>query len=127
MRNLLRRTRFTIARLAAAIALIAATVGVIMPSPANAAADWTWPLQASNVWTNGWANVRSCDRTTCSVVFQLYGPAYSPVDMLCWEDGQWANGNYYTNRWFYIYSLTARRYGYINASLVYNQVKVGSC
>jgi hypothetical protein len=87
----------------------------------------SWPSHPSNVWTNGWAAVRSCDSTGCGAEFYLYGPAYSPVYMLCWIDGQWADGNYWTNRWFYIYAPTANRYGYINASLVYNQAASPHC
>lgn len=120
MRNMLKKSRFRVAKLGAAAAIIAAVVGVSMPSPASAAAS-------SYVWTNGWANVRGCQSTDCYIAFQLWGPSKPPVDMICWIDGQWADGNYSTNRWFYIYAPTTGRYGYINASLVYNQIGVRSC
>ncbi|MEA2492879.1 MAG: hypothetical protein QOJ29_790, partial [Thermoleophilaceae bacterium] len=106
-----------------AVALVGASalaMGVLAPTSANAAT--AWPSHASYTWANyngGWTNMRSCPSTACGVVVSLYG--WQPVYMLCYTDSQWAFGNYWTNRWFYVYAPWANRYGYINASLVYEQ------
>lgn len=91
---------------------------------APAAAATAWPSHSSYVWTSGgWSNVRGCASTACSVKFSLANG--SSVWMLCWTDGQWAYGNYGSNRWFYIWS--ANRTGYIHSSLVYNQASAPRC
>lgn len=74
--------------------ILAGSIGTGLTAASPASAATSWPNQASNVWTNGWAAVRSCPSTNCGARFYLYGPAYPPVYMLCWVNAQWANGNY---------------------------------
>ena len=49
-----------------------------------------------------------------------------PVGMLCWEDGQWTNLAYRTNRWFEVKSAA---YGifWAPASEINNQIKTPQC
>jgi hypothetical protein len=102
--------------LLAAVAL--ATVP--MAQPAEAAGPYVYSNSTSSV------NLRNCAYPTtrgCGVMGTL--PNGTSVTMLCWWNGDWAYGNYSTNRWFKI------RYNggnaLIHASLVYNQVGVPLC
>lgn len=48
----------------------------------------------------------------------------------CYRDGDWATGNYRSNRWFYVYvHLSNGRLGYffVHSSYVYNQTRVPAC
>lgn len=58
-------------------------------------------------------------------------PNGTQLIMICWRDSVWMNGNYWTNRWFYVTALVGGRYynpsGYIHASLVANQATVPWC
>lgn len=51
----------------------------------------------------------------------------------CWEDGDWATGNYATDRWFEVYvtenpdGYYSPKWLYVHASYVYNQVIVPKC
>ena len=49
-----------------------------------------------------------------------------PAGMLCWEDGQWTNLGYSTNRWF---KMTSAAYGifWAPASEVINQIGTPHC
>lgn len=105
----------------------AAVAAAVVGAAADASASTAWPSHASYTWTNhndGWANVRACPNTGCSFRFALYD---APVYMLCYTDAQWAYGNYWTNRWFYVYAPGPGRYGYISASLVYDQARSPRC
>jgi hypothetical protein len=106
-------------------AALAGTVGVASPASATTA----WPSHSSYLWANGnggWSNVRSCPSTACSVLFSVYNTGH-PVYMLCYTDGQWSQGNSWTNRWFYVYVPDAGASGYVNASLVFNQASSPHC
>ncbi|MFG3604028.1 hypothetical protein [Micromonospora chersina] len=70
-----------------------------------------------------------CNSSTCSlsnspstggIYFEM--PRATAVTMLCWTDNQWWNG---TNRWFKVDSVYGR--GYMIATQVSNQTKVGHC
>ncbi|OZD85319.1 hypothetical protein CH260_20450 [Rhodococcus sp. 05-2256-B2] len=54
-----------------------------------------------------------------------------PSWVKCWQDGDWATGNYRTNRWFLVYVNETRdiapQWLYVHASYVYNQKIVGRC
>jgi hypothetical protein len=74
-----------------------------------------------------WANVRVFPQVNS----QLLGGASNgyQLTMLCWADGAWADGNYWTNRWFDVvvpYTNDGQT-GFINASLVANQPSLPSC
>jgi hypothetical protein len=51
----------------------------------------------------------------------------------CYKDGDWATGNYSTNRWFQVYVYESRdgyanpQWVYVHASFVYNQPAVPAC
>ncbi|MCT7293876.1 hypothetical protein NVV99_23505 [Rhodococcus sp. PAE-6] len=50
----------------------------------------------------------------------------------CWQDGDWATGNYRTNRWFKVFVNDSRHgdwahWGFVHASYVYNQKIVPRC
>lgn len=123
MRIKVNRTKRLLA--AAGTAAVAGSVGLAAPASAATA----WPSHSSYLWANGnggWTNVRSCPSTACALLFSVYNTG-DPVYILCYTDGQWATGNYSTNRWFYIYVADAGRYGYVNASLVFNQASSPHC
>jgi hypothetical protein len=61
-----------------------------------------------------------------------YLPNGTPLLMVCWQDSVWANGNYWTNRWFYVTAYVPENIynqpsGWIHASLVANQTVVPQC
>ena len=50
--------------------------------------------------------------------------------VLCWYDGDWATGNYTTNRWFKVEVATTyfnAVWAFVHASYVYNQPTVRQC
>ncbi len=53
-------------------------------------------------------------------------PGKLTAGMLCWQDGEWTNLGYSTNRWF---KMTSAAYGifWAPASEVINQIKTPAC
>jgi len=55
------------------------------------------------------------------------------VAVRCWWDGDWATGNYYTNRWFRVLvwesydGYAVPRWLFVHASYIYNQPSVPRC
>lgn len=60
-----------------------------------------------------------------------YGVEYlgngTNLSMICYVDNQWANGNYWSNRWFYVGPNYDNHAGYVHSSLVANQIRVPHC
>lgn len=106
----------TIRRLVLGAALAATTLLPVTAAPASAASP---RLQ-------GDAGVRPCidlENAGCAPVATV--PRGTSVTMECWQDGSWETGAYATNRWFFV-SAGGRR-GFVHASWVIDQAKVGSC
>lgn len=102
---------------AAAVALSGLTA-----SPASA---WTGSYISSNT---GYAYVRTGATTNSGIIGTA--PNGRMVDMMCWQDGDWAQGNYWSNRWFYstVQSNGTNNWiGYVHASLVADQKSVPHC
>ncbi len=59
--------------------------------------------------------------------------ARQTVSVGCWWDGDWAYGNYYTNRWFEVFvwesydGYSAPKWLFVHASYIYNQPSVPEC
>ena len=51
-------------------------------------------------------------------------PRNTKVTMRCWTDSQWFNG---TNRWFKVDTVYGPGYGYMIATQVSSQTRVGRC
>jgi hypothetical protein len=62
----------------------------------------------------------SAQPNTAGIFFEM--PRNTAVTMVCWTDSQWFNG---TNRWFKVNSIYGT--GYMIATQVSNQTKVGHC
>lgn len=56
----------------------------------------------------------------------LITPGPLTAGMICWQDGEWTNLNYWTNRWF---KMNSAVYGifWAPASEVYNQTRTPRC
>lgn len=71
----------------------------------------------------------SCADPACRVTYKLKND--SVVTMVCYTDATWFNGNYNSNRWFWVNyydpTIKAARLGYVHSSYVYNQTKVPKC
>jgi hypothetical protein len=109
--------------------LVVPVAGAILlgaSSPANAAIAWpSHPSFTSTTYNGGQSNVRACPNDdTCPIIFALGNG--STVFMLCWTDADWAFGNSWSNRWFYIQDLPGRQ-GFIHATLVMNQASSPHC
>jgi hypothetical protein len=118
------------AALATAVALVLVAVAIAWPGRASASAMRA--TASSYTWSpTGWSNIRNyCPNTGCGILVSVANG--TPVLMHCWVDAQWANGAYWTNRWFYAGVLTsygedATKVGWIHASLVRNQGWVPHC
>jgi hypothetical protein len=68
--------------------------------------------------------------------YALHNPGGSgnqTVSVACWYDGDWATGNYTTNRWFRVLvyesydGYATPRWLFVHASYVYNQPVVRQC
>jgi hypothetical protein len=92
------------------------TAVVLLPRiPANAAGYGYGYISSNNT---GGAIVRA--QPNVNSADYVWAPNDYRLTMYCWVDGGWADGNYWTNRWFQV-SVPYWRYGgvgYINASLV---------
>lgn len=107
----------TLARVAGALALSASILG-----PAQAAT----PGAGTQARTYGpsYCNASSCSLSNGSSTSQIYTeiPRGTGISMLCWTDSQYWNG---TNRWFRVDTLYGP--GYVIATQVSNQTRVGHC
>ncbi|AGS67067.1 hypothetical protein [Streptomyces collinus] len=91
-------------------------------SPASA---WTGSYVSSN---SGYAYVRGAATTNSAIIGKA--PNGRMVDMMCYKDGQWAQGNYWTNRWYYstVQSNGTNNWiGFVHASLVAKPTRVPPC
>ena len=80
------------------------------------------------VWSNsGIAYVRAQPGDSMYYEPVLYNDY--PLALVCWVDGGWAQGDYWTNRWFYlpVPGDTVGTYGFINASVVANRYTLPQC
>jgi hypothetical protein len=118
--------------------LLAATIGalVIAPGPAHAATQSPYPnaLVEYMASTRTLPYVRS-DTYWGYALRQSYA-ANAPrqtVAVGCWWDGDWATGNYSTNRWFKVLvwesydGYNVPRWLFVHASYIYNQPVVPHC
>ncbi len=124
------RRASTLRTMVVSIGLLLGTLGVGIASSTPAGAMTTGsPSHVSYLWANhGDIPFKSCPSNTCATVGTVYGQGNYPVYMLCWTDNQWAYGNYWTNRWFYVYlPLWGGHYGFVTASYVYNQAASPHC
>jgi hypothetical protein len=71
------------------------------------------------------ASVRA-DASLSSTVLRVVGGT-TPLEMLCWKDGDWATVFYSSNRWFRASVAGPGSSGFIHSSLVVNQTGVGPC
>ncbi|MGW0854192.1 hypothetical protein [Streptomyces sp. NPDC002690] len=104
------------------ITAVFSAAALAITTPASA---WTGSYISSN---SGQAYVRGA-ATTNSAILGI-APNGRLVDMMCWKTGEWANGNYWTDRWFYstVQSNGTNNWnGYVHASLVANQKSVPRC
>ena len=82
------------------------------------------------IWSNsGTANIRALPEGDSTVLDPPALMNEEQIGPFCWLDGGWAQGNYWTNRWFQvpIYDTFQAYHGYINASLVANQHTTSHC
>jgi hypothetical protein len=91
------------------------TAVVMLPKVPVKAASYGYGYVSSN---SGGAIVRA--QPNVNSAYDEWAPNGYRLTMYCWVDGGWADGNYWTNRWFQV-SVPYWKYGgtgYINASLV---------
>lgn len=110
-----------VAALSAIIAALALAVAVPMGSARSTGNSVLWNRYGSTVPT------RYCANSACTVQFNL--PQGTAVRLVCYYDTQWAFGNYWTPRWFYVaYThLWWTNYTWVHASYVYYQTAVPRC
>jgi hypothetical protein len=60
-------------------------------------------------------------------VYAFQIPNYTSVRMLCWTDGVWWNGNYWSNRWFRVSMIYGDGREWLHSSNVYAQTSVPHC
>lgn len=100
------------------------TAFVMLPKIPVKAAGYDYGYVSSN---SGGATVRAQPNVNSAAY--AWAPNGYRLTMYCWVDGGWADGNYWTNRWFQV-SVPYWRYGgvgYINASLVAQQPTLPHC
>jgi len=118
--------------------LLATTIGAlaVAPGPAHAATQSPYPnaLVEYMASTRTLPYVRS-DTYWGYALRQSYA-ANAPrqtVAVGCWWDGDWATGNYSTNRWFKVLvwesydGYNVPRWLFVHASYIYNQPVVPHC
>lgn len=124
----LRRSRLRKILLAVVCAIALTAGAAVLPSPEPAEA--AGPSYINNYWG---ANMRWCSGGPYGYP-SLSCPRHSvtpwlsngtKVTMLCWKDGGWANGRYWSNRWFFVDTDIVT--GWVHSSLVANQTWVRRC
>lgn len=114
------RFKKSAAGLAAAIAIVGGTLATA-PSAQAQRGTHVHSIQ-------GATNVRHQATTNSGLIVRLSNG--TSVRMLCWADGQWAQGNHWTNRWFRVQIQGGpynRVTGFVHASLVRNQTWTPRC
>lgn len=127
-------------KLAAATAVLAmlipAFIGtlMLMPSQASAATQAGYPTAQ----VEAGASTRTLPYLRSSTYwgYALVSPGSSwlqTASVMCWWDGDWATGNYSTNRWFRVLvwenydGYNVPRWLFVHASYVFNQPVVRHC
>lgn len=131
------RVRSRLARVALPLACaIASIVGVLTVTPAaHAATQAGYPsalvqFQAS---TRTAPYVRSSTYWGYALAQPGTSSGNQVSSVMCWFDGDWATGGYYTNRWFKVLvwesydGYRTPRWLFVHASYVYNQPVVRRC
>ena len=112
----LKRARFALVLLVAAMSLLVATTS-------NAGAYNGTYVYSKKLY----AGVPACGAIGCP-----YGPGYIVRDntafaMVCYKDGPYKYGNYGSTRWFRGFMSGISGQVWVHSSYVYNQVRVGRC
>ena len=117
MQSVLHRSK-ALHLLGAAAALTGSlALGAVKATPAHASLYESWISSNS-----GGAYLRECASTNCAL-----NPYLSWLDngtivyMGCWWDGDWATGNYSSNRWFQVSFPYSNHWGWVHSSLVTHQ------
>lgn len=123
--------------LAAGTAVGALTVGALLSAPAAANADTksgSQQLRYPTMSVQAGAAARSdayLNNTFLGWVTADPGSAYQASWVDCWKDGDWATGNYSSNRWFkaYVYHTNNPNavWAFVHSSYVTNQSGVRQC
>lgn len=109
----IRARRMRLRRPAVAAAAVALLSGALLASAPVASA-----------YGPSYCNSSSCSLSGGPTSGQIYFemPRNTAVSMICWTDNQWYRG---TNRWFKVDTIYGR--GYMIATQVSNQTRVGHC
>jgi len=70
---------------------------------------------------NGWVPISQSCPSACPVSYWV--PSKTNFFMICYRDTFWSNGNYWSNRWFYGYTLNNSWAGWVHSSYVQNQTR----
>lgn len=127
------RAKMHLARIASALVLASGSALVAAPQ-ADAATAAGYPTATVAYM----ASTRTVPRVASSAYwgYALHNPGSSgnqTVSVTCWYDGDWATGNYRTNRWFKVLvwesydGYATPRWLFVHASYVYNQPRVRMC
>jgi hypothetical protein len=127
----------TMSRLLAAGAAVGAlTGGALLSAPAANAdtASANQQLKYPTMSVEAGAAARSApylNNTFLGWVTADPGSAYQASWVSCWKDGDWATGNYSSNRWFkaYVYHTNNPNavWAFVHSSFVTNQSSVPQC
>lgn len=139
MRTFLPRRRSWAGALLAS-ALLALSGLALSPSPSGAAVTPGYPTAIAQYGASARSWPYFYQPGTSSSTYWgyvLHNPGASSgnqtVSVMCWYDGDWATGNYSTNRWFKVLvyesydGYPTPRWLFVHASYVYNQPVVRQC
>lgn len=124
----------TLKRLRAVCIAIAALASMIAPTQAGAALQAGYP----SAWVQFGASTRTLPYLSASTYwgYALHWPGTTGnqlASVACWYDGDWAYGNYWTNRWFRVLvwetydGYSTPRWLFVHASFVSQQPVVRQC
>jgi hypothetical protein len=95
------------------------SVATLMILPASVGAGSPWVYSPS-----GWVPMRYCASPNCPV--SSWQKSNTKFYMICYLDTQWADGNYWSNRWFQGIGANGD-WDWIHSSYVYYQISVRQC
>ena len=112
----------------AVVLIVLAVTAMVFVAQASSKSMRTTSLSYVNNSHGSSVPVLSCAKPSCTVWYRLSNGF--KVQMVCWTDTVWFNGNYNSPRWFWVAWGTSSgsiRSGFVHSSYVYNQTKVGHC
>jgi hypothetical protein len=117
------RRKRAVATLFVTLISLLASVGMAKPAEATGYSAFGYNNYAS-YFVAACYDYTACRQTSSGNVYPGNG---TPLQLVCWFDGSWQKGNYWTNRWFIVNIYGRSGLWVTTASYVMSQYAVRAC